>query len=250
MMKNITQYILAGSLAASMLFFPIMEANMGNEGMNQPFNQNQTWTENSQDCCAPESCCENSCENVQPCCQPACCDTACCRNFRLSARIGGFYPTNHNFRRGFGCVGAIYGLEAAYTFCGCFTGFLDFDYYHKSGRPCCMVEKSTVQLYTGSLGLCWSLKMCSCIEPYIGIGALVGNARFRDRFVDDDVDLLGCARRSKTGFGGIVKAGVIIPFASCWFGELFCDYVYLPLRFERRVNLGGVKFGGGLGISF
>lgn len=275
-MKNKLYCSLLSSIAASLFFFSALEANLSCAEQSgeaiQPLStsvyqfpsnacNSEEWK--SEVPCSLTSCCEGAqtscsltpcCECTQspctltPCCEGAqvpCLQAPCCGNLRFSVRVGGFYGTNRTLRDTFGCVGALYGLTASYSICGCATGFIDGDYYDRSGRPCCEVKKSNIRLWTSSLGICFPLKICTCVEPYVGLGATVGSVKLRDHFFDDT-----SCHTSKTAFGGVLKSGIIIPFGSCWFGELFCDYLYLPIHFERRVNLGGIKFGGGIGVAF
>lgn len=207
-----------------------------------------------------DSCC-NSIPSPDTCCSTPCC-VPFCADWRVSFRIGGFYNSSHTFRRFFGRVGALYGVQATSTFCGCFIGFINADYYHRSGRPCCAVKRSHINFYTGSIGICWPIRVFSCIESYVGIGAVVGGIRLRDKIANNilfiNSDSNGCIKKhhetSKTAVGGVLKSGIIIPlgncFCKCWFGELFCDYMYLPVHFEKRINIGGGKIGGGFGVTF
>lgn len=263
MMKGKIQYGFVSGMVASMFLCFALEANEDDTQEEASFTEtpDRVMQESDQDGenvllqgCEQNGAPDCSIDRCEPCldvCSPATCSpTTSCANFRFSIRAGAFYPTRSCFRKTFGHASAFYGAEAAYSFCGCATLFINGDYYGRSGRPRCAISKSRINLWTGSIGVCFPLKICSCIEPYVGIGALVGGARFHDRFECDYCDYAEESRCSKTAFGGVLKSGVIIPLSSCWFGELFCDYTYLPIHLERKVNLGGGKFGGGIGVRF
>lgn len=57
-------------------------------------------------------------------------------------------------------------------------------------------------------------------------------------------------RTTKTVFGGVVKSGIYYTITDCLFLDLFVDYLYQPVHFDKHVNIGGVKIGAGIGVKF
>ena len=54
----------------------------------------------------------------------------------------------------------------------------------------------------------------------------------------------------KVRVGGMIKTGSQINFAHYYYLDLFADYLYLPVSYHHTVDVGGFKFGAGLGGRF
>jgi hypothetical protein len=86
---------------------------------------------------------------------------------------------------------------------------------------------------------------------YAGIGPNVGIVFINNKLnccadCGDTVSDNNC----KAGIGVIAKTGSQIFFTPHFYLDLFVDYLYLHVHFNRTANIGGFKVGGGIGAKF
>jgi hypothetical protein len=55
---------------------------------------------------------------------------------------------------------------------------------------------------------------------------------------------------SKWAVGGVLKTGIYYTVCERIFIDFFVDYLYQPVSFHHRVDVGGFKTGVGVGVKF
>ncbi len=160
----------------------------------------------------------------------------------VELRSSAYFHRSSTFEEVYGKVGPSFGLEATNKFF-CFDLFTNLDYFSKHS-PRHDYGRSKIELFNGSLGLRYSIDLSSFLKPYIGIGPSVTCINLKQEMDD-------CHYKStKIGFGVVAKSGVIIEIGSFYYVNIFADYHYLPARWNKCIDVGGLKTGLGLGINF
>jgi hypothetical protein len=159
----------------------------------------------------------------------------------LEIRTSGFIPTSQRFKDVYGDVGLTVGVEASRRFCGCYNGWVDFDFFPKSKShgQCC---KSRIDIYNGSLGINYFIPVCCGLESYIGLGPSFSRVNIKNH------SYCGKERVSKFAVGGIIKTGLCFDLCDPVYINVFADYLYLPVHFHHTVDCGGIKAGIGIGL--
>jgi hypothetical protein len=161
----------------------------------------------------------------------------------LEFRTGAFFPARKDFRKIYGNAGADYQIQASMGFCSCIDLWAQVDFYPKRGRikGC---GSSKIDIVNFSLGPRYVFPLSNCINAYAGAGLVAGYSRIRNRIF--------CSRnKESTGsVGGVVKSGINIYLNCHIFLDLFVDYSYVRAYFHRRVNVGGLTTGAGIGYRF
>jgi hypothetical protein len=157
-------------------------------------------------------------------------------------RTAAFIPTNKLFREIYGHVGASYQLEASTDMWGCLQGWVNLEFFPKTGhvKHC---GKSKLDIYNFSFGPKYLLPLTQQTEAYAGFGLNMSTICIRNRGCDDH-------RTSKFAFGGVLKSGIHIYLPNNMLLDLFCDYLYQRVHFQKNVNIGGFKTGVGIGVRF
>lgn len=126
--------------------------------------------------------------------------------------------------------------------CQCRTEFfLNFDFLYKKQEDSSYEYYSRFTMYSQSFGFKFIFPVCS-YDFYLGLGPVVGEVLLKNEFCEYN------SNRTKVVFGGVLKSGVRKMLGGCLFGECFADFCYLPVTFDRQTDLGGFRFGLGLGI--
>lgn len=165
----------------------------------------------------------------------------------LEVRADAFIPTSKPFRKIYGDVGVSYGVEASACM-GCFDGWINFDWFQEHGRshtePGCKGDSTKIEIANLSFGVKLPYLVCDSFAPYLGIGPSVSKVYLKNKS--------HCFHEkvSKWAVGGIAKFGVHYYFCDCMFLDLFVDYLFLPVYFHKRVDIGGFKTGAGIGVLF
>ncbi len=166
-------------------------------------------------------------------------------------RVAGFVPSSSLARRVYSDVWPQFQLEFSYEIWCPISLWTNVGWTPKCGKSTYRHNNTRLTLVPIGLGLDYSFFFAQCFEAYIGGGATYSYLHIKDvdHFIKSD--------RSEWAFGGIVKSGLRYHFHECFFAELFVDYTWVEFKFEKRhkvdahnVNLNGLLFGGGLGVSF
>ena len=166
---------------------------------------------------------------------------------QLEYRTAAFFPFSHRFRDLYGNVGTNYQIEARTTNCfetcgcTCFETWANLDYFSKQGRSnhCC---KSRVDILNVSLGMNYVLPICYYLDAYAGIGGCVARVELKNK---------SCCfheKNYKNPAGILVKTGLRYYIETYCFLDFFADYLYQPVRYHHRVDIGGFRTGVGIGI--
>ena len=166
--------------------------------------------------------------------------------WQVEFRTAAYLPTSQRFRDVYGDAGVSYQAEVRKSFCCCFEGWGNFEYFskHAQVRNCC--GNTDIELSNFSGGVNYVVPFCECFRGYVGIGPSVARVKLHNR------SCCFCEERiTKVPVGGAFKSGIRYYMAGCGFLEVFADYLYLPVHYpEQHVNVGGFKLGGGVGLRF
>lgn len=174
----------------------------------------------------------------QECCPERCFTTT------LELRSDAFFHSFKRFRHIYGDVSASYQVEGSIQCDQNMALWTNFDWFSKHGRSIGFRDPTRVDIANISFGIKIPYCITRNIIAYVGIGPSlsriwVNNRLFRHRH--EEV--------SKPALGGIIKGGVNYFITEHIFFDVFVDYLYQPVYFEKFVNIGGVKIGGGIGIK-
>lgn len=159
-------------------------------------------------------------------------------------RYGAFFHTSKRFREIYGNVGASYQLEASTHVYNCLDGWVNLDWFNDHGKPEKCNGNTTVNIANVSLGLKYPYCFCEKYIAYIGIGPSIGRIWLKNKSRCEHEKI------SKLAIGGLLKTGIYCFITCNIFVDLFIDYLYQPVHFEKDVDIGGIKPGIGIGIQF
>lgn len=171
--------------------------------------------------------------------------------WEAEVRVAYFYPTSHAFREIYKGGRTDYQIEIAKQICNNFSVWTSIDFLSKKGYSDPLRDGTHVHLTPLSLGVKYLYPISSCISVYAGLGGCYTWFRVKNDspFVRRHVN--------KEAFGLVVKTGIRYDIACNVFLDLFTDYFYQPFHFHghhgnkgRHVDVGGFKFGAGLGYAF
>lgn len=161
----------------------------------------------------------------------------------VELRSGAFFHSSKRFREIYGNASVCFEIEAATRVYNCFEGWINFDWFTKDGRSRGLHDSTRVNIANPSFGLKVPFQITRCISIYVGIGPSLSTIWVKNHSHSHK-------KTTKFVVGGILKSGLIYDITSCIFADVFVDYLYQPVHFETRVDIGGVKVGGGLGYRF
>lgn len=162
----------------------------------------------------------------------------------VEIRGAAFFHSSERFREIYGNVGASYQIEASTPLCNCWDGWVNLDWSsdHDKSKRC---DASTrVSITNFSFGIKYPYQFCERYIAYIGIGPSISRVRLKNKSQCEH------ERISKLAIGGVLKTGIYYFITCNLFVDLFVDYLYQPIHFEKRVDIGGVKTGIGVGAQF
>ncbi len=162
----------------------------------------------------------------------------------VELRYGVLFPSSSLVRELYGNVLPSYQIEATVSMCGCYSLWTSLDFTKGRGNRCACDVKTWLNLYTWGLGVKGHYCLASCLEGYLGIGMTCANTHVKNKRCCFDEKV------SRVSVGGIVKGGLTYALDCNWFIDLFCDYTYQPVHFERHTNVGGITTGLGIGYTF
>lgn len=162
----------------------------------------------------------------------------------VQIRTDAFFPSAHRFREIYGSVGPSYEIEASRKFNSFIDGWVNFDWFYKSGEGKGCHTKTHINIANGSFGIKFVYQFSKPVGIYLGLGPTFGGVWVKNE------SHCGHEKISKFAFGGILKSGFTFSLSKHVFLDLFADYFYQPVHFEHHVNIGGVRTGLGLGYKF
>ena len=162
---------------------------------------------------------------------------------KIEIRSDAFFPSSHLFRKLYGNVGGNYQVEGTAKIKDCLDAWANFDCFWKHGKGN-RSGKTHARISNVGLGVKLLCPVFECFDVYIGLGATLAKMTLKNesRCVK--------ARKSKLVVGGVLKSGIYIFVSRQVFIDLFADYVYQPIHYEKHANIGGFKTGAGIGIRF
>ena len=162
----------------------------------------------------------------------------------IEVRAAGFYHSSELMREIYGNTGISYQVEASTQFLEKLMGWANFSWFSDNGKSIGFGDETKVQIPNFSIGIKFPYQLSPSIIPYVGIGPSLGRISLKNKGECCDESV------SKYAIGGIVKAGSYFQMNKRLYINIFADYLYQPVHFETTVDLGGVQFGGGVGIKF
>lgn len=163
---------------------------------------------------------------------------------QVSARVGGFRPDSELFRDVYGDSIAEVGIEVSTPFCRCWEVWGNISYLCASGETEPLEDHTHLLLVPVSVGVNYTIPLDCCFEAYAGLGAVY-------TWIDEVCDwecpsIMG----DNCSLGGVLKLGIRKRYECVLFG-LYMDYRFQEVdRFEDSVDIGGISFGGMIGVRF
>lgn len=163
---------------------------------------------------------------------------------RIEVRFAPFIHSSKLFREIYRNTGIVYEIQASAKFLTCFEVWSNLDWFSRRGRSVGLHEKTQVNISNCSVGVNFIYPYSCQFSFYCGAGPSVGTiwVHNKSHYVKERV--------YKTVVGGIFKVGMYFNLARNLFLDVFVDYLYQPVKFENRVNIGGFKPGVGIGVAF
>lgn len=185
--------------------------------------------------------------------QQVCCNTpltecetplASIDTIHFDGRIAAFIPTGERFRSIYGSPIAAYEFEIGKIFDKHYEIWANVDYVTTHGSTRNFHSKTSYEAVNLSGGGKYVFRFHPQANLYLGLGI---NGAFvhvhnNSSFVKRNVN--------KNGVGGVAKLGFYFEPTTHLFMEIFVDYLYQTIQFQNRVQVGGVKIGGGIGGCF
>ncbi len=163
-------------------------------------------------------------------------------NAGVEIRSAGFFPTSGKFQKIYGKVSACYEFQATLESEN-FEGWVNVDWLTKKGRSIGLCDPTCVSIANTSFGINYLLHCTQRVTPYLGIGPSISYIWLHNNSC--------CSERvSQLAYGVAVKSGFNFCVCKGLFLDLFVDYVYQPVNFQTKSNIGGFKLGLGLGYKF
>lgn len=185
---------------------------------------------------------------LQAACEPA--DPLLPSGRLAELRAAYFSPTGHKFRKIYSGTG-LYSAEVSCRTCHNWYSWASVGYTHKSGSSIGLHTKTDATLVPFALGLKYVYPV-ECLCPYLGAGVLGTYIHTHDH------SSAVTQKISRWGIGAIAKSGVLITISRHLFLDLFVDYSFMRVDFNRHHNhvtphsadLSGASTGIGVGCRF
>lgn len=175
----------------------------------------------------------------------------CSCDFLTEAKASYYYFTSSRTREVYTGSG-LYSIELSLETWSDLYAWLSAGYLHASGRTKADNHKTTLQMVPLNFGIkympCWEK-----YHPYVGLGL---SATYMH--TEDDSPYV-IQNNDKWGVGVIGKLGFLAYMTECMFLDLFMDYTYVKVCFNktppefvvrRDADLSGIAFGAGIGWNF
>lgn len=168
----------------------------------------------------------------------------CNAQSEIKIRGGAFIPTASLFKDIYGRAAGNVQLEAATHLYRCVDLWANIDWYGKNGHSVGLCLPTQVNVINGSIGLKVPWNICDAFALYAGVGPSFGGIRLKNRTP------FCCEKVSKGAVGAVFKTGSTYTITDRAFLDIYVDYLYQPVHFQSKVNIGGFKIGAGLGWTF
>jgi len=164
----------------------------------------------------------------------------------IEGRSAAFFHSSKHFRDTYGNVGGCYAIEASTTLEDCWSGWANLDWFSRRGHSVWIWhdDRTRVKIANLSVGIKYDFKLNDRFTAYIGIGPSLARVSMKNKWE------IVHHHFSKFAFGGIAKGGFDYFMTDYIFLNFFVDYLYQPVHFHSRMDIGGTKVGGGIGIRF
>jgi hypothetical protein len=162
----------------------------------------------------------------------------------LELRSAAFFHKDRLFREIYGDVNACYEVEATVALNSCLETWANFDWFSRRGKSIGLGDPTRVRIANLSFGIKFPYQINNCLLFYAGIGPSFSRICIWNEsiFLREHV--------SRIAYGGIVKLGIDYFITDNLFIDLFVDYLYQPVKFQNRLDIGGFKPGLGIGYRF
>jgi opacity protein-like surface antigen len=171
--------------------------------------------------------------------------------FAFEARGGYFLPAAKAIRDVYKSGGMEPEIEASARIYKDLRAWTNFNAFLRTGHSEGLNSFTSIQIYPLSLGLKYNIKLFNSFNMYLGVGPNFTWVKIHDHspYVKEYV--------YKTAWGVVGKSGFIYQFVRNAFFDLFADYSYSKIGAVSKegvesdsLNVGGLRAGLGLGISF
>ena len=166
---------------------------------------------------------------------------------KIQARVGALYPWSGSFKETYGSLNPDYQIEVSTSLNKCLDVWSNFDWFNKSKSIGGTFSYSTkIQIATVSTGLSYIFPcyLLPAANFYLGAGVSL-----------QSIYLMNKTRLKKESWedvtvGGVIKSGLTYFFCQSIFLDIFADYTYQSVKVGKRCQVGGIKFGLGVGTFF
>lgn len=162
----------------------------------------------------------------------------------LEIRSAAFLHSSKLFREIYGNTEVSYQLEASTKLYDYVDEWVNFDWFSKHGKSDGLNDPTRVSIASLSLGIKVPYQFRERLITYIGIGLSLSRIWLKNKGECNHETV------SKLAIGGILKTGIYYFISPRVFIDVFVDYLYQPVHFEKHVDIGGFKTGIGLGVKF
>jgi hypothetical protein len=164
----------------------------------------------------------------------------------IQLRGGYFYPASPAMRDIYHHGGAELETELGIGLSHNWNAWFNFNYFNRHGDIGGLCNATTLNMYPLSFGLKYNIPLFSRCSLYLGGGA--------------SCSLIGLQEKSPFAFyrkqqnkrwGGVAKSGFFIHLTDHLFMDIFADGYYTRASLLGEIcNVGGLRTGIGLGVSF
>lgn len=159
-------------------------------------------------------------------------------------RSAAFIAQSKLFRKIYDTAGPCIELEYAYRIKRHLEVWGNFDFFWQDGKSIGLCNPTQIKIPNFSFGIKSPYQFKECHELYLGIGPSFAGVLITNK------TCCCCEKVSKPAFGFVVKSGYYYDFCKRFFLDIFADYLYQPVHFQRKTEVGGLRIGAGLGIKF
>lgn len=160
-------------------------------------------------------------------------------------RAAYLYPSGSRFREVYNDGGLEGQFEVARRLYDRWHGWGNITYFQRAGRSTETKERTRINIVPLSVGFKYELRCYDLVHPYVGFGGCYSFVTVHDHTE-------GKKHFNRQNFGFVAKSGLIVNFTAAVIGDFFVDYMHQRIRNYHRhyVDVGGFKFGAGIGYRF